>query len=247
MSFTYEDDNLTAGQTVIVQARNVTTNAWETLTGGTLGGGANGTFNFSASLTASQIGSNSAIRFLTTGDGNNWDNGDNFYVDNFTVNVTAPGLNAGADTVNGGAGDDTIVWNANAAAPTDGRDIVNGGTEGAAGDTFVINGNTSSETYNIYTLAAWDAVAGNDIAQLRRTYAGNRHHPQRHRLRQCDRGTERDRGNPHQQRRAIGYRRAAQGPATRSMSSATSLRPACASTPSRSMATKATTRSTSRP
>lgn len=167
VSFTYEDDNLNGGQTVIVEARNVNTNAWEVLTGGTLGGGANGTFNFSAALTPAQIGSNSAIRFRTTGDGNNWDNGDNFYVDNFTVNVTAPGLNAGADTVNGGAGDDTIVWNANATAvPTDGRDIVNGGTEGTAGDTFVINGNTSSEAYTIYTLAAWDAVAGNDIASF---------------------------------------------------------------------------------
>ena len=30
-------------------------------------------------------------------------------------------------------------------APTDGRDIVNGGTEGAAGDTFVINGNAAGE------------------------------------------------------------------------------------------------------
>ena len=54
-----------------------------------------------------------------------------------------PGLNAGVDTVNGDAGDDTIVWNANAAAPTDGRDIVNGGIEGGAGDTFVVNGNAS--------------------------------------------------------------------------------------------------------
>ncbi|MBR1237667.1 peroxidase family protein [Bradyrhizobium sp. AUGA SZCCT0182] len=166
VSFSYEDDNLTAGQTVIVQARNVTTNAWETVAGGTLGAGTNGTFSFSAPLTASQIGSNSAIRFLTTGDGSNWDNGDNFFVDDFTVSLTVPGLNAGADTVNGGAGDDTIVWNANAVAPTDGRDVVNGGTEGGAGDTFVINGNTSSETFNIYTLAAWDAVAGNDLASF---------------------------------------------------------------------------------
>jgi hypothetical protein len=42
------------------------------------------------------------------------------------------------------------------ARPTS-RDIVNSGTEGAAGDTFVINGNASSEQYHIYTLAAWDA------------------------------------------------------------------------------------------
>ncbi|MBR1266089.1 hypothetical protein JQ629_01040 [Bradyrhizobium sp. AUGA SZCCT0222] len=167
VTFAYEDDNLGAGQSVIVQARNVNTNAWETLTGGTLGsttGNGNGTFN--ATLTANQIGSNSAIRFLTAGDGNNWDNSDNFYIDNFTVNLTAPGLNAGADTASGGTGDDTIVWNANAVAPTDGRDIVDGGTEGAAGDTFVINGNTSSEVFNIYTLAAWDAVVGNDLASF---------------------------------------------------------------------------------
>ena len=60
---------------------------------------------------------------------------------------------------NGDAGgDDTIVWNANAAAPTDGRDIVNGGTEGAVGDTFVVNGNTSGETYRIYTRAEFLAV-----------------------------------------------------------------------------------------
>ena len=159
LTFAYEDDNLGAGQSVIVQARNVTTNAWETLTGGTLGSttvNGNGTFN--ATLTANQIGASSAIRFLTTGDGNNWDAGDNFYVDNFAVNATIPGLNVGVDTVNGGAGDDTIIWNANVAAPTDGRDIVDGGTEGAPGDTFVINGNASAETYRIYTVAAATAA-----------------------------------------------------------------------------------------
>ena len=100
----------------------------------------------------------SAIRFLTTGDGNNWDAGDNFYVDNFAVNATIPGLNVGVDAVNGGAGDDTIIWNANVAAPTDGRDVVDGGTEGAPGDTFVINGNASAETYRIYTVAAATAA-----------------------------------------------------------------------------------------
>jgi hypothetical protein len=51
-------------------------------------------------------------------------------------------------------------------APTDGRDIVNGGTEGAAGDTFVINGNASSETFRIYTRAAWDALPGNNGGSL---------------------------------------------------------------------------------
>ncbi|WP_436071322.1 peroxidase family protein [Devosia sp. LjRoot3] len=60
----------------------------------------------------------------------------------------------GADTLNGDAGDDTIIWNANVSGPTDGRDTVNGGTEGTAGDTFVVNGNALAETYRIYTKAA---------------------------------------------------------------------------------------------
>ena len=70
VSFNYEDDNLGAGQSVIVQARNVTTGTWQTLTGGTLGsttGNGNGTFT--ATLSAAQIGANSAIRFLTAGHG----------------------------------------------------------------------------------------------------------------------------------------------------------------------------------
>ncbi|WP_210207834.1 peroxidase family protein [Bosea caraganae] len=167
VTFAYEDDNLGTGQSVIVQALNLTTNVWETLPGGTLGSTTgNGNGNFTANLSIAQIGAGSAIRLLTTGDGSNWDNGDNFYVDNLAINFSVPGLNAGADTINGDAGDDTIVWNANATGPTDGRDIVNGGTEGSAGDTFVINGNASAEQFRIYTLAAWDAVAGNDIASF---------------------------------------------------------------------------------
>jgi Ca2+-binding RTX toxin-like protein len=155
VSFAFEDDNLGAGQSVIVQARNVLTNAWETLTGGTLGSTTNnGNGTFTATLSASQIGANSAIRFLTAGDGNNWDIGDNFFIDNFALNVTRPNQNAGVDTLNGDAGDDTIIWNANGAGGiTDGRDLVNGGTEGAAGDTFVINGNASAEVYRIYARA----------------------------------------------------------------------------------------------
>ena len=169
VSFNYEDDNLGAGQSVIVQARNVTTGAWQTLTGGTLGsttGNGNGTFT--ATLSAAQIGANSAIRFLTAGDGNNWDSGDNFYVDNFNISVTAPGLNTGVDVINGDAGDDTIVWNANVSGATDGRDLINGGTEATTGpgDTFVINGNATAEQYRIYTRAAFTAVAGNTLTGI---------------------------------------------------------------------------------
>ncbi len=72
----------------------------------------------------------------------------------------------GADILNGDAGDDTFIWNANATGATDGRDIVNGGTEGLAGDTFVINGNASAESYTIYSRQAWDDVAGNNANSL---------------------------------------------------------------------------------
>lgn len=72
----------------------------------------------------------------------------------------------GADILNGDAGDDSFLWNANATGATDGRDIVNGGTEGVAGDTFVITGNASAETYSIYTRQAWDDLAGNSANSL---------------------------------------------------------------------------------
>ncbi|SEI17413.1 Ca2+-binding protein, RTX toxin-related [Rhizobium tibeticum] len=95
---------------------------------------------------------------------------------NDTVNAGAGNdiVNGGTgnDTLNGDAGDDTLNWNANNAAAnslanSDGRDIVNGGTEGGAGDTFVITGNGAvAETYRIYTRAAWDALAGNNGANL---------------------------------------------------------------------------------
>ncbi|MCA0246301.1 MAG: hypothetical protein LCH93_06745, partial [Proteobacteria bacterium] len=41
-----------------------------------------------------------------------------------------------------------------------------GGAEGAGGDTFVINGNVTSETYTIYTRAAWDALPGNSTVGM---------------------------------------------------------------------------------
>ncbi len=54
----------------------------------------------------------------------------------------------GNDIVLAGAGDDTVVWNAG-----QGRDRVDGGTEIAAGDTFVVNGDGSAETYRVYARA----------------------------------------------------------------------------------------------
>jgi len=102
---------------------------------------------------------NAAIRFVAS----SLEAGDSVNIDSLTINATG---NFGVDTINGDAGDDTVIWNANASGATDGRDIVNGGTEGAAGDTFVINGNASAEAYTIYTRAAWLAIAGNVAANL---------------------------------------------------------------------------------
>ena len=60
----------------------------------------------------------------------------------------------GNDVIFAGAGDDIILWNAGGGGAGDGRDIVNGGTEGASGDEFRITGNASVETYTVYTRAA---------------------------------------------------------------------------------------------
>ena len=148
LTFTYEPDDLDAGETVTVEAFNGT--AWVNL--GTLGGDSNGAnLNFTANLTAAY----SQIRFTAVG---NFEGGENLFIDNVNISVTAPNLNAGVDTINGDAGDDTIIWNANSSAPTDGRDVVNGGAEGAAGDTFVITGNASSEAFRIYTRAEFLAA-----------------------------------------------------------------------------------------
>jgi Ca2+-binding RTX toxin-like protein len=72
-------------------------------------------------------------------------------------------LNGGAnnDTVNGDDGDDVITYDV-----AGGRDIINGGANATAlGDTFVLNGNATAESFNIYTRDAWIAAAGNLAAQ----------------------------------------------------------------------------------
>ncbi|QQR40398.1 peroxidase family protein [Devosia rhizoryzae] len=148
LSFTYQ--GAAAGETIVVEALNGGT--WQSL--GTIAGNTSG--NFSANLDPAH----SAIRLRTT---SGFDQNETFSIDNVSV---ALGPNSGIDIINGDGGDDTIIWNANAAAPTDGRDLVNGGTEGAAGDTFSIVGNASAEDYRIYTRAAWLAIAGNLATSL---------------------------------------------------------------------------------
>ena len=232
LTFTYEPDDLDAGETVTVEAFNGTT--WVSL--GTLGGDSNGAnLNFSANL----LPTYSQIRFTAVG---NFEGGENLYIDNVNISVTAAGLNAGVDTINGDGGDDTIIWNANSSAPTDGRDLVNGGTEGTAGDTFVINGNASSEAYRIYTrgefLAANAGAALNAATEIVVTRNGTDVASIIAELSEI----EEIRINGIDPSGAAAVR----APATPSPSSATSPAPACGPTPSRSMARQVTTRSTSR-
>jgi Ca2+-binding RTX toxin-like protein len=56
----------------------------------------------------------------------------------------------GNDIINGGAGDDIITQN----AATGGRDFVDGGSNTAVGDRFVLNGDATAEAFVIYSATA---------------------------------------------------------------------------------------------
>ncbi len=64
---------------------------------------------------------------------------------------------AGNDILHGGEGDDTITQ----AAATGGRDIVDGG---AGTDTYVLQGDGTAETFNIYSRTAWLALGAGHTA-----------------------------------------------------------------------------------
>ena len=63
----------------------------------------------------------------------------------------------GDDVVNGGSGDDTIHWTAPETG-SGGWDVIDGGSEGIAGDTFVIEGNTQFEIFRFYPAEDAEAV-----------------------------------------------------------------------------------------
>ena len=108
-------------------------------------------------------GNNTALNGTVGNDTINALNGNDTVNGNAGNDTIVGGL--GNDTLNGDDGDDTFIWNANAGT-TDGRDVINGGTEGAAGDIFVINGNASAETYSIFTRQAWDILPNNNTNVL---------------------------------------------------------------------------------
>ena len=166
------------------------------LTRGTLGSTtANGIGTFTATLTANQIGANSAIRFRTTGDGNNWDFGDNFYVDNFTINYSVPGLNSGVDASTARRG---TTRSSGTPIPRLRRTVVIWSTEEPKARLATrswLTATPSTETYRIYTRAARERC---------RQHRTQRPHTEivitRNGTDDClrHRGTHRDRGDPDQ-------------------------------------------------
>ncbi|WGV15978.1 peroxidase family protein [Fuscovulum ytuae] len=76
----------------------------------------------------------------------------------------------GNDVILAGGGDDLIRWSAsNFSNSTDGFDVIDGGTEGTAGDTFEVNGNNSAESFEIVAVASYAGAVtpGTEIVILR--------------------------------------------------------------------------------
>ncbi|PFG63103.1 Ca2+-binding RTX toxin-like protein [Thioclava sp. ES.031] len=92
------------------------------------------------------------------------DAGDNMIDLSAATNDTTVYGREGNDSITGGSGNDSFVWTVtnqrrNQPERPDGRDFVDGGTNGTAGDRFVVSGNNTRETFAIYTIAA-AALAG---------------------------------------------------------------------------------------
>lgn len=68
----------------------------------------------------------------------------------------------GDDDISTLEGDDTIIWNAG-----DGHDVVDGGTNDAAGDTMQVNGSAASETFRVYAVADPTVMLPAGLAALR--------------------------------------------------------------------------------
>ena len=170
-------NNLDAGEELRVQfaADGVNFTTIGTINNG-LGTGLTGAGPFSVALpTPASFSAASAIRLEVTAITAGGLLPEEIRVDNLSVSVERPATtinggagsqilvgDAGASTFNGaagndvilaGGGDDTIVQ-----ASDQGRDIIDGGTNGAAGDRYVLNGTAAAETFDIYTRAAFLAV-----------------------------------------------------------------------------------------
>lgn len=164
MSFTVDQNGLDAGETVRVEFDANGDGTFETLLS-TINT-ASSTTGATTTVTLTGGTANSAIRFVASainGAGEDvriddlsigyttlptsvtGDNGANILVgDNAASTFNGAG---GNDIIFAGGGDDTIIQ-----VSTEGRDILDGG---AGNDTYQLNGDSTAETFNIYTRTAW--------------------------------------------------------------------------------------------
>jgi Ca2+-binding RTX toxin-like protein len=82
--------------------------------------------------------------------------GGNDTINGLAGNDTIDG-GTGDDVISGGSGDDTIHWVAPASG-SGGWDVIDGGSEGIAGDTFVITGSAAYEIFRFYPAEDAEAV-----------------------------------------------------------------------------------------
>jgi hypothetical protein len=133
------------------------------------GNGAGGSFSYGSGAVSGQVSVTQQTSGTLTGTLDSGqiliDNGSNHTITGRAGNDIIGG-GRGNDIISGGAGADTFVWKANAASAisntgADGRDNIDGGTDGAtAGDTLLIIGSSASETFYVYTRADWVALGG---------------------------------------------------------------------------------------
>ncbi|MBV7407546.1 peroxidase family protein [Maritimibacter sp. DP1N21-5] len=100
-----------------------------------------GNFDYTVANSAGEAQGNVVVSVDTTGTLSGTNGNDIILVGNTGRNVDAGG---GNDTVIGGNGNDNFIWFVG-----DGRDIINGGGNGGAGDRFTVNGNNSNEQFYI--------------------------------------------------------------------------------------------------
>ncbi len=183
LTFDFDKNGIDAGESVRVQFAADGVN-FVNLAGGliTNTNGTNASGNASGTLTFALTGggANSAIRLVGSAISTA---GEDIRIDNLRIDYTAANApvtgtansevllgnatgsifnalggadqiigGAGDDTINAGAGDDTITWSVG-----DGRDFIDGGANGVAGDRIIINGSGEIENYVVYARA--EAIA----------------------------------------------------------------------------------------
>ena len=172
LSLTFDKTGIDVGESVLVQfaADGINFTTLSTITNAA-GSGANANGTLTNLVLPGTLGANSAIRFVSSAIN---DAAESILIDNVTISYGAANSDVvagagnqilvgndaassftggnGNDTVLAGGGNDIINWSVG-----DGRDFVDGGANGAAGDRFIVNGNGTVETFVVYARA--EAIA----------------------------------------------------------------------------------------